>query len=123
MDLNGIIYILVGSTCGLFLRFFIKNNFKKKIGLNLDNISKVNILSSLLLGTLVAFNSINKNLFFLFYVGFLGCFSTFSSFIYELFNLIQSRKYLQVFYYYIEVLMLSFLFFFLGYSITVIIKN
>ena len=117
MDLASFIYILIGSTLGLILRLFIKDNFKKKIGFNLNNTSVVNILASFFLGILVALNPINKNLFSLFYIGFLGCFSTFSSFIFQLFNFIQNRKYVLLLFHYVEVLMLSFLFFFIGHFI------
>ncbi len=113
----------MGSSFGLILRFFIKNNFTQHLGFGLNNISLVNILASLFLGILVAINPINKNLFFLLSVGFLGCFSTFSSFIYRLFNLIQRKQYLRLLIYYIEVVILSFLFFYSGYFIILFFKN
>ena len=123
MDLDTVFHILVGSTFGLILRLFIKYNFKSKIIFYFNNFLIVNVLSSLFLGVFVSLSPANKNWFALFYVGFLGCFSTFSSFIYQLFNLIQKRKYLSLILYYIEVLVLSFLFFCLGYFITLIVKN
>ena len=123
MDLKAFFYIIIGSTFGLILRFFIKYYFRKKIGFHLNNTSVVNILASFFLGILVGLNSVNKNLYFLFYVGFLGCFSTFSSFIYQLFNFIQNKKYLSLIVYYIEVFIYSFLSFFLGYFIILIFKT
>ena len=123
MDLEAVIYILTGSTFGLILRLFIKYNLSKKLGFYINNISIVNILSSFFLGILVGLNSINKNFYFLFYAGFLGCFSTFSSFIYQLFNLIQNKKYLSLLVYYIGFFGFSFLCFFLGYFIILIFKN
>ena len=123
MDLDRVIFILLGSTSGLFLRLFINYIFKKKILLYFDNSLIVNVLASLFLGIFVVFNPTEKNYFLFFYVGFLGCFSTFSSFIYQLFNLIEKRKYLDLFLYYIKVLLLSFLFFCLGYFITLIFIN
>ena len=123
MDLKVLLHILAGSTFGLILRLFIRNNSRKQLAFNLNKSIVVNILSSLFLGNLVALNLTNKNLFFLFYVGFLGCFSTFSSFIYELFNLIQNRQYLQLLFYYIQVLILSFFCFSAGYFIILIFKN
>ncbi|ABM73028.1 Hypothetical protein P9515_18211 [Prochlorococcus marinus str. MIT 9515] len=83
----------------------------------------MNVLSSLFLGICVALSPTNNNFLLLFSVGFLGCLSTFSSFIYQLFNLIQKRKYLNLIFYYIEVFVLSFLFFSLGYFIILILKN
>jgi len=60
-------------------------------------------------------NFVNNEILVLFYGGFLGCFSTFSSFIYQLFILFKKRKFLRLFFHYIEVIIFSFLFFYLGY--------
>ena len=118
-----VIHILIGSSFGLILRLFTKYKFGKYVGFNLDHSSLVNVLSSFFLGIFLALNITNKNILLLFFVGFLGCFSTFSSFIYQLFNLIQERKYLSLLFYYAEVLVLSFLFFCLGYFITLTCIN
>jgi len=99
------------------LRIFIENNFKKKIGFDIQNTSIVNFLSSFFLGILVALNFINNEILVLFYSGFLGCFSTFSSFIYQLFNLFMKKKFLRLFFHYVEVVILSFLFFYFGYLV------
>ena len=123
MELDGIIYILIGSTFGLIVRMFIKYISGREKVFSSNNILIVNVLASLFLGIFVGLNITNKNLILFFFVGFLGCLSTFSSFIYQLFNLIQKRKYLQLLLYYFEVLLLSFLFFSLGYFITLIRIN
>ena len=123
MALDQFTQILLGSTFGLILRLLIQHNFKMKTLFYFNNTLIVNVLSSLFLGILVGLSPINKNLLLLFSVGFLGCFSTFSSFIYQLFILIQQRKYLSLIIYYIEVLVLSFLFFCLGYFTTLLFKN
>ena len=123
MDLDIVIHILVGSTFGLILRLFIKNNFKINTFFYFNKYLIVNVLSSLFLGIFVALSPVNKNLLAFFFVGFLGCFSTFSSFIYQLFDLIQKRKFFSLIVYYIEVLALSFLFFCIGYFIILIPKN
>jgi len=115
LDFSSIGIILLGSTLGLTLRIFIQNNFKKRIGFDIQNTSIVNFLSSFFLGILVALNFINNEILVLFYSGFLGCFSTFSSFIYQLFDLFKKRKLLRLFSHYIEVIIFSFLFFYLGY--------
>ena len=115
MDSSSIGPIIIGSTFGLILRIFIQNNFKKSIGFDIQNTSIVNFISSFFLGILVALNFINNELLVLFYSGFLGCFSTFSSFIYQLFDLFKKRKFLRLFFHYIEVIIFSFLFFYLGY--------
>ena len=120
MELEGIIYTLVGSTFGLILRMFINYISGRQKVFSSNNILIVNVLASLFLGIFVGLNIINKNLILFFSVGFLGCLSTFSSFIYQLFNLIQKRKYLRLLIYYVEVLLLSFLCFCLGYFITLI---
>ena len=115
MNFNAISIILLGSTSGLILRIFIQNNFKKTIGFDIQNTSIVNFLSSFFLGILVALDFINNEILVLFYSGFLGCFSTFSSFINQLFILFQKRKFLRLFLHYIEVIIFSFFFFYLGY--------
>ena len=120
MELDGIIHILAGSTFGLIVRIFVKNISGREKIFSFNNVLIVNVLSSLFLGIFVGLNITNKNLILFFSVGFLGCLSTFSSFIYQLFILIQERKYLSLFLYYTEVLVLTFLFFCFGYFITLI---
>ena len=123
MDFSSIVILLLGSTFGLILRISIQNNFKKSIGFDIQNISIVNFLSSFFLGILVAINFINNEILVLFYSGFLGCFSTFSTFIYQLFKLFKKRKFLRLFFHYIEVIILSFLFFYLGYFVIQFLKS
>ena len=123
MELDGLIHILVGSTFGLIVRIFIKYIYGRDNVFSYNHVLIVNVLASLFLGIFVGLNITNKNLILFFSVGFLGCLSTFSSFIYQLFNLIRARKYLSLFLYYAEVILLSSLFFCLGYSITLIRTN
>ena len=113
---------MLGSTVGLLLRMFVQYKVKIKTGFYINNTSLVNILASLFLGILLALNPINQNLLLLFYVGFLGCFSTFSSFIYDLFVLFQSKQFIRLFFHYIEVILISFVFFYLGYYLIQIFK-
>ena len=122
MDFSSISIILLGSTFGLILRIFIQNKFKKSIGFDIQNTSIVNFLASFLLGILVALNFVNNEILVLFYSGFLGCFSTFSSFIYQLLVLFQKRKFMRLFFHYIEVILLSFICFYLGYFLLKIFK-
>ena len=122
MNINSFVFLFIGSAFGLILRIFIENNFKIKIGFSLNNTSLVNLLASLLLGVLLAFNQTNKDLLLLFYIGFLGCFSTFSSFIYQLFYLLQTRQFVRLFLHYFEVIILSILFFYLGYYLVKIFQ-
>ena len=117
MDFSSISIILLGSTLGLIIRIFIQNNLKIKIGFDIQNTSIVNFVASFFLGILVALNFINNEILVLFYSGFLGCFSTFSSFIYQLFILFKKRKFLRLFLHYIEVIIFSFLCFYLGYFV------
>jgi len=70
LDFSSIIIILLGSTFGLILRIFIQNNFKTRIGFDIQNTSIVNFLSSFLLGILVALNFMNNKILVLFYSGF-----------------------------------------------------
>ena len=117
MDFSSIFIIFIGSTFGLILRIFIQNNFKIKVGFDIQNNSIANFIASFFLGILVALNFINNEILVLFYSGFLGCFSTFSSFIYQLFILFKKRKFLRLFFHYIEVIAISFTLFYLGYSL------
>jgi len=117
LDFSSILILLLASTFGLILRIFIQNNLNKNLGFDSQNTAIVNFLSSFFLGILVALNFTNNEMLVLFYSGFLGCFSTFSSFIYQLFILLQKRKFLRLFFHYIEVIIISFLFFYLGYSL------
>ena len=123
MDLDSFIHILVGSTFGLISRLFIINKFQKNITFYFNHTLIVNVLSSLFLGIFIGLNTTDLNLLLLFSVGFLGCFSTFSSFIYELFSLMQKGNFIGLILYYIEVLILSFLFFCLGNFTTLLLKN
>ena len=77
------------------------------MGFDIQNTSIVNFLSSFFLGILVALNFINNNILLLIYTGFLGCFSTFSSFIYQLFVLLQKRKFKLLFFHYFEVIIIQ----------------
>ena len=122
MDIKAISIVLLGSTFGLILRIFIQNNLKVNIGFNIQNTSIVNFIASFFLGILVASDFISNKILLLFYIGFLGCFSTLSSFIYQLFVLFQKKKFIHLFLHYFEVIILSFVCFYLGYFFMQIIK-
>ena len=115
MDFSSIGIVLLGSTFGLILRILIQDNLKIKIGFDIQNTSIVNFIASFFLGILVALDFFNNYLSLLFYTGFLGSFSTFSNFIYQLFILFQKKKYLRLIFHYIEVIVISFIIFYLGY--------
>ena len=120
MDFSSISIILLGSTFGLILRIFIQNNFKINIGFDIQNTSIINFIASFILGIIVGLNFMKNDILLLFYVSFLGCFSTFSAFIYQLFILLNKKRFLKVFFHYIEVIVLSFLFFYLGYYLIIV---
>ena len=122
MDIHSIILVLFGSTFGLTLRMFIQKNLKINVGFNIQNTSIVNFIASFFLGILVELNFMNNNILLLFYSGFLGCFSTFSAFIYQLFVLFQKRQLKLLIFHYFEVIILSFISFYLGYYLTLIIR-
>ncbi|MBO8230932.1 chromosome condensation protein CrcB [Prochlorococcus marinus str. MU1404] len=119
MDFNSIAIIFIGSFLGLIFRIFIQNYLKINIGFDIQNTSIVNFIASFCLGILVALNFNNNDILLLFYTGFLGCFSTFSSFIFQLFVLLRKRKFIRLFFHYIEVIVFSFLFFYLGYFLII----
>ena len=114
--MSSLVIILIGSTFGLILRIFIQKNFTINIGFDIQNTSIVNFLAAFFLGILVSMDLVSNDKLLLLYTSFLGCFSTFSSFIYQLFVLFYKRKLLRLFFHYIEIIALSFLFFYLGYS-------
>ena len=114
MSISSLAFLLLGSTFGLILRIFIQENFKINIGFDIQNTSIINFIASFFLGVFVSLNFSNNDSLF-FYSGFLGCFSTFSSFIYQLFILFMKRKFLRLIFHYIEVIVISFIFFNLGY--------
>ena len=122
LDITSIIIFLFGSTFGLILRMFIQKNLKINVGFNIQNTSVVNFIASFFLGILVQLNFMNNNILLLFYSGFLGCFSTFSTFIYQLFVLFQKRQLKRLIFHYFEVIILSFISFYLGYYLTLIIR-
>ena len=122
LDITSIIIFLFGSTFGLILRMFIQKNLKINVGFNIQNTSIVNFIASFFLGILVQLNFMNNNILLLFYSGFLGCFSTFSTFIYQLFVLFQKRQLKRLIFHYFEVIILSFISFYLGYYLTLIIR-
>ena len=93
----------------------IQDNCTINIGFDIQNTSIVNFIASFFLGILVALNYTNNDILLLFYAGFLGCLSTFSSFIYQLFILFRKGQFIRLFFHYIEVIVLSFLFFYLGF--------
>ena len=110
-----VIYIISGSSIGVLLRLYIIHKFKKFLGFNINSIALVNIISSFIVGFLIALDIKNKNLLLLSFTGFLGCFSTFSSYVYHLFVLVKERKYIDFLAHYLLVIVFSFLFFMLGY--------
>ena len=122
LDFSSISIILFGSTFGVILRILLQNNLKINIGFDIQNTTIINFTASFFLGILVALNFVNKDLLLLLYTGFLGSFSTFSSFIFGLFILFQKRKYIRLFFHYLEVIILSFLSFYSGYYLMRIIK-
>ena len=100
---------------------FIQNNLKINKEFNIQGTSIVNFIASFFLGILVALQFIDYKILLLFYIGFLGSFSTFSSFIYQLFVLFQKKKFRLLFFHYIEVMIISFLCFYLGYYLMQIV--
>ncbi len=121
MDIKSIIIVLLGGTFGLIFRIYIQNNLEINIGFNIQNTTIVNFIASFFLGVLVALEFINDKILLLFYTGFLGCFSTFSSFIYQLFVLFRKRKFITLFLHYVEVIIISFLCFYLGHYLIQIV--
>ena len=122
MNNISIIIVLFGSTIGLILRMFIQNNLKINTGFNIQNTSIINFIASFFLGILVAFNFINNHILLLVYISFLGSFSTFSSFIHQLFILFQKKQFIRLLLHYFEVIIISFLCFYLGYFLVQINK-
>tara|TARA_Y100001968_G_scaffold321566_1_gene356221 strand:+ start:4100 stop:4468 length:369 start_codon:yes stop_codon:yes gene_type:complete len=115
-----LIYLVLGGTLGVLLRSFIIKNYYN-IGLTIDNVSIVNLISSLLMGVYIALDISGNKISLFFLIGFLGCFSTFSSFIFNLFKLLKEKKYILFVQHYIEIIFYSSLMVFIGYLTTKII--
>ena len=62
LDLKAVIFIIAGTSLGVILRIFVRNNFKKNFGFNINNVAIVNTLSALFLGVFLALNFSNTNL-------------------------------------------------------------
>ena len=123
MIIESFFYLLIGGTLGVLLRLFLIGKINFTIGLSLNNISIINIISSFFAGIYIALNFSNKSINLFFLTGFLGCFSTFSSFITYLFSLLKEEKYKQFLNYYVEVVIYSILLFSIGYFSTKNIFN
>ena len=123
MHLNSILYVLIGSVFGLTLRILLQSTCKTKLGFSINKTSLVNLLASFFLGIFLAFEFTNQNLLMLFYFGFLGSLSTFSSFVYQLFVLIKRKKFIRSFLYYLEIIIRSFIFFYLGFFLIQILSE
>ena len=121
MDLELLIYLLLGGTFGVLLRSFFLKRSDYKIGLTIDNVSIVNLISSFLMGGYLALDISSTKISLFFLIGFLGCFSTFSSFIFNLFRLLKEKKYILFVQHYIEILFYSSLLVLIGYLTTKII--
>ncbi|MBK17068.1 MAG: chromosome condensation protein CrcB [Prochlorococcus sp. SP3034] len=120
MKFELLIYLVLGGTLGVLLRSFIIKNYYN-IGLTIDNVSIVNLISSLLMGVYIALDISGNKISLFFLIGFLGCFSTFSSFIFNLFKLLKEKKYILFVQHYIEIIFYSSLMVFIGYLTTKII--
>ncbi len=123
MRFNSLIYLLLGGTIGVLSRLFVLKKYENKVGLTINNIAKVNLISSFLAGIYIALNIDNHSIFLFFSIGFLGCFSTLSSFIFYLFSLLKEKKYIKFITHYTEVIFYSILLFCIGHFTTKIIIN
>ena len=74
-------------------------------------------------GLLIPLGIMRSQLYLFFFVGFLGCFSTFSSFVYNLFNLLIEKQYVRFIKHYLEVIIWSSIFFYVGFLVTKFIDN
>jgi CrcB protein len=80
----------------------------------------VNLIGSFLIGIVISlFNNrlIDKDIEQILIFGFLGGFTTFSAFTYELFLLIKSENYLNVFIYLFSSIVIGLFLFYLGYKL------
>ncbi len=113
----------MGGSLGVLLRLYILKKIDFQIGLSIDNIAIINIISAFLTGIFISFNYNNNLLYIFLFTGFLGCFSSFSSFIYRLFSLIKTQRYIHFMKYYIENIFYAILLFSIGYYFTKIVFN
>ena len=123
MQFESIICLILGGSLGVLLRLYILKKINFQIGLSIDNIAIINIISAFLTGIFISFNYNNKLFYMFFSIGFLGCFSSFSSFIYKLFSLIEAQRYVHFIKYYIENIIYTIILFSIGYYFIKIVLN
>ena len=95
--------VAAGGALGAVLRFFLTNISKSLFLSSIYGTFSINILGSFLIGYFITSdfgNNLSENFIkFFLIIGLLGSFTTFSAFSYEVFDLINSKKYASSFIY------------------------
>ena len=126
--MSEVFFVSLGAILGANTRFKIHTKLQKNKLRKDFSILVINIFASFCLGLFLAFIEqlssfiYSYQLVLFFSIGFLGSLSTFSSFVYELFILFQYRKFIRLIFHYLEVIILSFICFYLGFYLIKIIK-
>ena len=95
--------VATGGAIGAILRYILTNFCKTLFNSSIYGTVSVNIIGSFLIGYFITSNfgnNLSENFIkFFLIIGFLGSFTTFSAFSYEVFDLINSKKYVTSFTY------------------------
>lgn len=99
-----LLMVFLGGGLGASFRYGAGLAAEKFLGMPHAGTFTVNILGSLIIGFILAYqlntnNSLSHNLLAFLTIGFLGGFTTFSTYSYESFRLFESKEYLHFFIY------------------------
>jgi CrcB protein len=118
--MNSYLALILGAVLGSSLRYFINLLNYSIAGLPVTTIL-VNISGSELAGLFL--NKVNGTNYIFLYIGLFGSFTTLSSFNIDMFNLLSDRLFIKAFIFFLLNIVLSFIFFYLFYLISIKLEN
>tara|TARA_B100000900_G_C20127875_1_gene532728 strand:- start:1 stop:357 length:357 start_codon:yes stop_codon:yes gene_type:complete len=118
--MNAYIALILGATIGSSLRYFITISNLSIYGLPISTIL-VNILGSSLAGLFLY--KFNNTAYIFLYIGLFGSFTTLSSFNMEMFSLLNEKLFLKAFLSFFFNIIVSFLFFYFSYLLSLKFVN
>lgn len=118
--MNSYLALILGAVLGSSLRYFINILNYSIAGLPITTVL-VNISGSALAGLFL--NKVNGTNYIFLYIGLFGSFTTLSSFNIDMFNLLSDRLFIKAFIFFLLNIVLSFIFFYLFYLISIKLEN